>query len=131
MLKLACQHKHNGKRKVTTPKHGVVVGEFCQWCPSSQHLENDKIFETIEKEGVCMGYVLMGGRLRKVWVHLVCLRTFHLLKLRKIMTNFESLFRFIRFVKGFKQPSKALDWWTSSLLWNMSPFHYVFHPTST
>lgn len=28
MLKLGCQHKHNGKRKITTPIHGVVVGEF-------------------------------------------------------------------------------------------------------
>jgi hypothetical protein len=28
-------------------------------------VKNDKIFETIQKKSVCMGYVLMGGRLRK------------------------------------------------------------------
>jgi hypothetical protein len=65
VLKLACQHNHNGKRKVTTPKLGVVVGEFCQWCPSSQHVKNDKIFETIQKKGVFVGYVLMGGSFKK------------------------------------------------------------------
>jgi hypothetical protein len=83
MLKLACQHKHNGKRKVTTPKHGVVVGEFCQWCPSSQHVKNDKIFETIQKKGVCMGYVLMGGRLRKSMYTFSLLMNFSLVKVGK------------------------------------------------
>ncbi len=47
-------------------------------------MKNDKIFETIQKKGVCMGYVLMGGgRLRKSMSAFSLLMNFSLVKVGK------------------------------------------------
>jgi hypothetical protein len=33
-------------------------------------VKNDKILETIKKRGVCMGYVLMGGEVKKKYEYI-------------------------------------------------------------